>query len=90
MTFGVVLLSILVQGVTVSPLLKALGIAASGAEEPAQNTTREQLLSAKAALESLRSREDEDQDGEIRERYAQVRADIQACLQALSSEEDHH
>lgn len=53
MTFGVVILSILVHGLTMSPLLRWLGIVRGHEERVAYELTRGKLQSAHAALEEL-------------------------------------
>jgi Na+:H+ antiporter len=53
MTFGVVVLSILVHGVTMSPLLRWLGIVRGHQERAAYELTRGRLQAADAALKEL-------------------------------------
>jgi CPA1 family monovalent cation:H+ antiporter len=53
MTFGVVILSILVHGLTMSPLLRWLGIARGHQEHAAYELTRGKLQAAHAALDEL-------------------------------------
>ena len=53
MTFGVVLLSILVHGLTMSPLLRWLGIVAGHQERAAYELTRGKLQAARAALAEI-------------------------------------
>lgn len=53
MTIGVVVLSILVQGLTVSPLLRWLGMASARASRAAYEQAQAQLMAARAALEEL-------------------------------------
>ena len=53
MTFGVAILSILVHGLTVSPLLRWLGIVRGQAEHASYELTRGKLQAANAALEEL-------------------------------------
>ena len=53
MTFGVVILSILVHGLTMSPLLTWLGIVRGHQELAAYELTRGRLLAARAALEEI-------------------------------------
>jgi CPA1 family monovalent cation:H+ antiporter len=53
MTFGVVLLSILVHGLTMSPLLRWLGIVRGRREHAAYDLTRGKLRVARAALEEI-------------------------------------
>ena len=53
MTFGVVLLSLLIQGVSMSPLLRWLGIVKWQEGREAVELVRGRLMAAYAALESL-------------------------------------
>jgi CPA1 family monovalent cation:H+ antiporter len=53
MTFGVVILSILVHGLTMSPLLRLLGIARGSRGRTVYELTRGRLLATHAALEEL-------------------------------------
>ena len=53
MTFGVVLLSILVHGLTMSPLLRWIGIVRGHQEHAAYELTRGKLQAAHAALEEI-------------------------------------
>ena len=53
MTFGVVMISILVHGVTVSPLLRWLGIVKGREQREAYEFSRGKLQAASAALEEL-------------------------------------
>lgn len=53
MTFGVVILSILVHGLTMSPLLRWLGIVRGHRERAVYELTRGKLLATRAALEEL-------------------------------------
>jgi CPA1 family monovalent cation:H+ antiporter len=53
MTFGVVILSILVHGLTMSPLLRRLGIVRGHQEHAAYELTRGKLQAAHAALEEI-------------------------------------
>ena len=53
MTFGIVLLSILVHGLTMSPLLKWLGIVRGHKERADYELTRGKLQAANAALEEI-------------------------------------
>jgi Na+:H+ antiporter len=59
MTFGVVVLSILLQGLSMSALLVRLGIVSAGAEREAYEIRRTVLRGAQAALRSLAEIEDE-------------------------------
>ena len=53
MTFGVVILSILVHGLTMSPLLRWLGIVAGHAERVAYELMRGKVQAARAALDEI-------------------------------------
>jgi CPA1 family monovalent cation:H+ antiporter len=53
MTFGVVVLSILIQGVTVSPALRWLGLTGRGRAYRGYDATQSALLSAHSSLEDL-------------------------------------
>ena len=53
MTFGVVLLSIMIQGVTMSPLLRWLGVAKMQYGHEAMEIARGRLMAAYAGLEAL-------------------------------------
>ncbi|MBK7584556.1 MAG: Na+/H+ antiporter [Myxococcales bacterium] len=53
MTFGVVLLSILVQGISMSQILTRLGVAGTRADRHEYETRRGALLAAKAALTGI-------------------------------------
>lgn len=53
MTFGVVLLSILVHGLTMSPLLRWLGIARPHRERATYELTRGRIQAARAALQEI-------------------------------------
>jgi monovalent cation:H+ antiporter, CPA1 family len=53
MTFGVVILSILVHGLTMSPLLRWLGIVRGHRDRAAYEVTRGKLMAAHAALEEI-------------------------------------
>ena len=53
MTFGVVLISILVHGMTVSPLLRWLGIVQGRTQRGAYEFARGKLQAASAALDEL-------------------------------------
>jgi CPA1 family monovalent cation:H+ antiporter len=53
MTFGVVILSILVHGLTMSPLLRRLGIVRGHQEHAAYELTRGKLKAAHEALEEI-------------------------------------
>jgi CPA1 family monovalent cation:H+ antiporter len=53
MTFGVVLLSILIHGLTMSPLLGWLGIVRGRREHATYELTRGKLRAARAALEEI-------------------------------------
>ena len=53
MTFGVVILSILIDGLTMSRILRWLGIARGHQERTTYELTRGKLLAAHAALEEI-------------------------------------
>jgi CPA1 family monovalent cation:H+ antiporter len=53
MTFGVVVISILVSGLTMSPLLRRLGVTTGSAEQTEYELTRSRLQTAHAALEEI-------------------------------------
>jgi CPA1 family monovalent cation:H+ antiporter len=53
MTFGVVVLSILVQGITVSPALRWLGINVRGETRPSYAETKAALLNAHSSLDDV-------------------------------------
>jgi len=53
MTFGVVIVSILAQGLTMGPLLRRLGLAASGTDRMNYETEKGAQRSSQAALEAL-------------------------------------
>ena len=53
MTFGVVLISILIQGLTMSPLLRWLGVVARGDSHEGVDLARGRLMAAYAGLEAL-------------------------------------
>ena len=53
MTFGVIIISILVHGLTISPLLRRLGITRGHQERAAYELTRGKLQAAHAALEEI-------------------------------------
>ncbi len=52
-TFGVVILSILVQGLSMAPLLRWLGVASSHAERADYDRNRNELMAVQAALREL-------------------------------------
>jgi len=53
MTFGVVILSVLVHGLTMSPLLRWLGVVREHTQHAAYDLTRGKLHAARAALEEI-------------------------------------
>ena len=57
LTFGVVLFSLVVQGLTMRPLLKVLGMVQPPAEQAEYEYARGRLLVARAALDTLRQME---------------------------------
>ncbi len=52
-TFGVVILSILLQGLSMAPLLRRLGVASSRAEQAGYDRNRSELMAVQAALREL-------------------------------------
>jgi CPA1 family monovalent cation:H+ antiporter len=86
MTFGVVLLSILVQGLTMAPLLRRLGIVQEHAARAAYEAKRGMLQAADAALAELESMaRNRVVTGEVlatvREEYEERIRDTEAALQ---------
>lgn len=53
MTFGVVIVSILVQGLTMAPLLRLLGVVRAGGDRRSYDLRRGEVLATQAALTSL-------------------------------------
>ena len=78
MTFGVVMLSILVHGLTMAPLLRRLGIVRSDDEQASYNLLRGELQTAAAAVEEIERLE------RLRslapDAIAQLKADYQARM----------
>jgi CPA1 family monovalent cation:H+ antiporter len=78
MTFGVVIISILVQGLTMGPLLRWLGLTGKGPAQASWEKLKAQIRTATAALAEVRRME---QDGSIGAASAQaVAADYEARL----------
>lgn len=82
--FGVVLFTLVVQGLTIRPLVERLGLISKPQMRQNYETTRARLLASRAAerrLETLRS------EGGISEgTYSTLRADIQTSEEALALE----
>jgi CPA1 family monovalent cation:H+ antiporter len=88
MTFGVVILSILVQGLTMGPLLRRLGVIDAHAERDAYDLARGRARAARAVLAALEwlGRDgslDADATRELAKRYTQTAADADAEVRAL-------
>jgi CPA1 family monovalent cation:H+ antiporter len=88
MTFGVVLLSILVQGLTMRPLLKRFGLVSERDDQVGYEISRGELAAAAAALEALeamareRTAHPEVLD-ELRAAYAARREKAEAAVRAV-------
>jgi len=90
MTFGVVILSILVHGLTMSPLLRWLGIVHGQQENAAYEMTRDKLQTAKAALEEIdQMSQVRFTDPEVLAGQEKLLADIDAQLLRLESGENN-
>jgi CPA1 family monovalent cation:H+ antiporter len=88
MTFGVVILSILVQGLTMGPFLRWLGIIGIKEERTAYEVKRGSIRTAKAALGALSSIEKEgalqrDLLDELRARYEERIREAEAAIATL-------
>lgn len=80
MTFGVVTLSILVQGLTMGPLLRRLGLVRGRSERALYDRAR---IEHRAALAASRALDDLERDGRVHgEALASLRARCQQQLQA--------
>jgi CPA1 family monovalent cation:H+ antiporter len=93
MTFGVVVLSILIQGMTMAPLLRWLGIVSGHEARAAYEFHRGSLQAASAALSELESMErhrytDPDALAEVRADYEERVNDAQAKLHDLHLERE--
>ncbi|MHB9031934.1 MAG: cation:proton antiporter domain-containing protein, partial [Anaerolineae bacterium] len=99
MTFGVVLLSILVQGLTISPLMRWLGVISKHVHQDAYEFARGKLQAANAALDEIKrmayipfTRDDvrERLKGEYSRRIEQEQkriSELQLDQEAISAEE---
>jgi CPA1 family monovalent cation:H+ antiporter len=86
LTFGVVLFTLLVQGLTMEPLVRRLGLSGSDQQRRAYELRRAQLLTLRAAWRELRRLED---DAVLSPRvFAQLNAEYQASGQLLDQELD--
>jgi monovalent cation:H+ antiporter, CPA1 family len=91
MTYGVVLLSILAQGLTVGPLLRRLGLSGGGAAHEAYELHRGAARAAQAALDAL-GRLDRggavhrDVLGALREEYQARATEAERAIAALHLE----
>lgn len=88
MTFGVVILSILVQGLTMGPLLRRLGVVGIKEERIAYEVKRGAIRTAKAAIRALAALEKESAVrpalvAELRGRYDARIAEAQQEIEAL-------
>jgi CPA1 family monovalent cation:H+ antiporter len=91
MTFGVVLLSLLLQGLTVGPLLRRLGIVNSNAERETYERLRGGRRAAAAALEALdalvrQGRVHEEVVAAVRDDYTRVLATADLAIRDLHLE----
>jgi CPA1 family monovalent cation:H+ antiporter len=88
MTFGVVLLSIVVQGLTMGPLLRRLGIVGERVERTAYDKERGTLRATRAVIEALegllqRGAVDETVAARLRAQYEERRAASEARMREL-------
>ncbi len=84
MTFGVVLLSIVLQGITAGPLLRLLGLAGGRSEKARFDARRAELMAARAALDALDRLEREQRaDAEV---AAEMRSEYQARAKAIAED----
>ncbi len=83
-TFGVVLLSLLVQGLTMAPLLRRLGVGKSGARRLDYDRTRNELQAVRVALGELDRMERVGQPD--REGVETLRGEYQARAERLGEE----
>ena len=91
MTFGVVLFSLVVQGLTMRPLLSILGMAQPSAERTAYEYKRGRLLATKAILDSLRRIEESGLASasvceKLTQRYESVVQDLSNEIASLQAE----
>jgi CPA1 family monovalent cation:H+ antiporter len=86
LTFGVVLFTLLVQGLTMEPLVQRLGLAGGSQQRGKYHARRAELLILRAAWRELRRLED---DAVLSPRlYAQLDAEYRAAGQRLDAELD--
>jgi CPA1 family monovalent cation:H+ antiporter len=86
LTFGVVLFTLLVQGLTMEPLVQRLGLAGGSQQRGKYHARRAELLILRAAWRELRRLED---DAVLSPRlYAQLDAEYRAAGQQLDAELD--
>ncbi|WP_394836425.1 sodium:proton antiporter [Pendulispora rubella] len=88
MTFGVVLISIVLQGLTIGPLMRRLKIVGVQHDRIAYDKERGVLRAAKAALETLESMKVQgavhaDVENDIRSDYERMAHDAEARIQSL-------
>jgi CPA1 family monovalent cation:H+ antiporter len=93
MTFGVVLFSLVVQGLTMRPLLRLLGMARPRAEQAEYEYTRGKLLATRAALGTLERMEREGLVSpsvyeELSETYRTLGQDLTAEMADLHAQSD--
>ncbi len=93
MTFGVVLLSILVQGLTMSPLLHHLGIVQRSEERDAYELARGKLQATRAALAELNEMEHvrfENREvlSQLRSEYEEIARSTRDRIEALHLERE--
>ncbi|MEO6950852.1 MAG: sodium:proton antiporter [Polyangia bacterium] len=91
MTFGVVIISILVQGLTMSPLLAWLKIGAQHTSASAAEIARARLLSARAGLDALRSADElppEALVAEVRKEYEAMVHEAEADVVSATTHAD--
>ena len=87
LTFGVVLFTLLVQGLTMEPLLRRLGIAGGDPQQQVYRARRAQLLMLRAAWRELRRLED---DAVLSPRvFAQLDSLYRVAGQRIDSQLDH-
>ncbi len=87
MTFGVVIVSILVQGLSMAPFLRAFGVVRGAADRRAYDVRRGQILAAKAALGSLD--EAARSHAVAPEMVSLVRQEYERQLRSAEAEMDH-
>jgi monovalent cation/hydrogen antiporter len=90
LTFSVILVTLVLQGLTLPPLIRALGLAGGTGRDTEEDDARRQMIAA--ALQRLRSERERDSEQfhdvyeEIEERYRHRLG----ALQDHGSESDHH